>query len=58
MLLSQRDFKPLLMNALEKVRAKLIDISSTYGHEGANGAISFDAMRNAPAAVPAGAQAL
>src|SRR5467141_4296425 len=40
--------KPLLMNALEKVRAKLIDISSTYGHEGAKGAISFDAMRNAP----------
>ncbi len=40
--------KPLLMNVLEKVRAKLIDISSTYGHGAAKGAIPVDAMRNAP----------
>jgi hypothetical protein len=45
---NEAGLNPLLMNALEKVRAKLIDISSTYGHEGAKGAISFDAMRNAP----------
>src|ERR1700730_12010533 len=40
--------KLLLMNALEKVRAKLIDMSSTDGHGGAKAAISFDAIGNAP----------